>query len=662
MFNELTGIAVLKPKTQKMKLRYLYFVALTLILSSVFAGISAQEKYGAHQPYSSYWFIDELLEWNPETDSDSKFNVSNVPLQKRFVDANTQIRPELSAEPSIVSLIAPHTTNYHPSQGFQTVEQYAFPYWQYIDYLVQWGGSAGEGIIVTPTVFWIEAAHLNGVQILGTVFFPPNVYGGKEEWVREFLQQDDKGNFPVADKLIEVAGLYGFEGWFINQETNGMGQKEADAMQAFLKYYQKKSEGKLKIMWYDAMIEDGRVIWQDELNHHNSIYFQNGKQKLSDILFVDFGWSATQLEDSHKRALDMGRSPWEIYSGIDVQSRNYRTPTNWSALYKNDVPYTTSIGLYWPNSTFDIAKDKQPESVNAEEQKFWNGTVLEEDVPAWQSKEWKGFSNYIPARSVINKVPFVTNFNYGLGRFYNEEGRRFSNKEWHNLSNQDILPTWQWQVDTALVKAGFDFNESYTGGSSIKIIAKKEIKDVAVPFYKTALVISNNEKISMVAKGTGNLNLVVITDGGVRHTFPINLKSEWTETSHSLTKLKGYKIVKIELVLSADKTDTVFIGKLAVTDSKEQKIKQPKVKITSFVNGDKAELYVHIQGDKAAEYHNIYQVTDNKKHWLGRTKSSDYYVASVHVDKNQKETTIQVVSTAKDGTKSIASNNVVRWK
>lgn len=209
-------------------------IFILFVCLSFFIKTNAQKKYKTNQPYASYWFIDELLQRESQKDVHAKFNMSNVPLQQRFTDSTTQIFTELSTKPSIVSLIAPYTTNNHPSQGFLSVEQYAFPYWQYIDYLVQWGGSAGEGIIVTPTVFWIESAHLNGVEILGTVFFPPNVYGGKEAWVREFLQQDANGNFPVADKLIEVAKLYGFEGWFINQETNGMGQEEADDMQAFL--------------------------------------------------------------------------------------------------------------------------------------------------------------------------------------------------------------------------------------------------------------------------------------------------------------------------------------------------------------------------------------------------------------------------------------------
>lgn len=625
-------------------------------------GLYAQPKMGKNQPFSSYWFINELLEWDFATDEHAKFNVGSVPLQERFTDASTQLRPELSTEPSIVSLIAPYTTNNHPSQGFQSVEQYAFPYWQYIDYIVQWGGSSGEGILVTPTTFWMEAAHLNGVQILGTVFFPPNVYGGKEEWVREFLQKDEQGNFPVADKLLEVAQIYGFEGWFINQETHGMGQKEADAMQEFLVYYQKKGQGKYKIMWYDAMIEDGRVIWQDELNHHNSLYFQNGSQRLSDIMFVDFGWSETQLEDSHKRALDLGRSPWEIYSGINVQGQSYKAPANWDGLYKDKKPYTTSIGLYWPNATFDIAKDKQPESVYVEEQKFWNGTVLTEDLPAWRSKEWKGFSKYIPARSVISEVPFVTNFNYGLGRFYNENGQRLSNNEWHNLSIQDILPTWQWQVDTAKATVNFDFMESYTGGSSVKITAKENVENLLIPLYKTMLAIDSKEQISLVAKGKGTLNVLLTTDEGNQHTFAIELKSSWEKTSHSLAKLVGRMVVKISLEITAAQDENIHIGQLAVKENKALRIKAPEIDITSFIQGDTAELYVNIQGDEDAVYHSIYQVKADREIWLGSTKSTDYYVPEVIREEDAKSAEIVVVAVAKDGTMSKARKSKFYWK
>lgn len=42
--------------------------------------VQVQEKTG--QPFSSYWYPNELLQWNPKPDKDAKFNVGTVPLKK----------------------------------------------------------------------------------------------------------------------------------------------------------------------------------------------------------------------------------------------------------------------------------------------------------------------------------------------------------------------------------------------------------------------------------------------------------------------------------------------------------------------------------------------------------------------------------------------------
>ncbi len=621
----------------------------------------SQTDHGAHQPYSSYWFVDGLLKWNKDTDPHARFNVSKTPLAGRFVDPATQINAELSTEPAISSLVASHPTSNHPSQGFRTVQQYAFPYWQYIDYFVQWGGSAGEGIIVTPALPWIDAAHRNGVSILGTVFFPPVVYGGKMEWVREFLQKDADGNFPVADKLLEVAGHYGFEGWFINQETHGLDAADAENMQDFLKYYQNKAQGRFKIMWYDAMIDDGRIVWQEELNHHNAMYFQKGGQRMSDIMFIDFGWSVTQMEDSHRAALEMDRSPWELFSGIDVQSRGYQSFVPWKSLYKDGKPYTTSIGLYWPNATFDLAKDKQPETVYQEEQKFWNGTTPEAKVK--KGRVWEGFTRYFPARSVIDEVPFVTHFNYGLGRFYNEKGQRLSDEEWHNLSSQDILPTWQWHVDTTQVGVTFDFNESYTGGSSVRIDIRKGGEEIYIPLYKTRLALDGGEGFELAAKGTGTLKLSLTFSDGSSRDYPVELQTGWDSFSGKLGDVPSANVVKIGVKAAGDNGQHIYLGRLGMTNGRKTKIARPGASIELFPDGDKAEMYIHIKGDKNVRYHSIYQLNRNGgKTWLGQTSSEHYYVPAVMNRDKASHITIQVVSIAGDGTISPPSSQKIAWK
>ncbi|MDQ9780416.1 hypothetical protein RF400_17795, partial [Acinetobacter baumannii] len=68
--------------------------------------------------------------------------------------------------------------------------------WQYVDELVYWGGSSGEGLIVPPSPDVTDLGHKNGVPVIGTVFFPQDVAGGKMEWLETFLTQEEDGSFP----------------------------------------------------------------------------------------------------------------------------------------------------------------------------------------------------------------------------------------------------------------------------------------------------------------------------------------------------------------------------------------------------------------------------------------------------------------------------------
>lgn len=54
---------------------YFFFSVLVLLLIVDAVDSSAQEKYGENQPFSSYWFIDELLEWGEKS---SDFEIISV--------------------------------------------------------------------------------------------------------------------------------------------------------------------------------------------------------------------------------------------------------------------------------------------------------------------------------------------------------------------------------------------------------------------------------------------------------------------------------------------------------------------------------------------------------------------------------------------------------
>lgn len=623
-----------------------------VLLALVSASSLAQDLgHGSHQPYSSYWFVEDLLAWSAETDKDAKYNMSQIPLADRFLKHD---KKKLENEPGIVSLIAPHTTSNYPSQGFQSVKQYSFPYWQYIDYFVQWGGAANEGIIVPPNATWTDVAHKNGVKSIGTVFFPPNVYGGKEMWVYEFLKQNKDGSFPVADKLIEVANTYHFDGWFINQETYNLKSDAAERMIAFIQYYRKNS--KLKLVWYDAMIEDGRVIWQDELNNHNQVFFQNDNLKMSDLFFINFRYAATNLEDSKLLANALGRSEWELYAGIDVQSKSYKTLVQWDILFDSLQPKNTSIGLYWPNSTFDISTTKEPEEVYANEQKFWTGGTKIET--RFGESTWKGFANYFVPRSVINKLPFKTNFNYGLGRFYNEKGKSVSNEEWHNLSIQDILPTWQGNTDSTKVKTTFSFKESYEGGSSFMV---ESFNDTKVPLYKTNIALNKKVNVSVVTKtdATIQLRFYGSLSDGTDFNFPVNASKDWKKTSFKISKKKNVSI--IELGIQTIGNGEAYLGEISLYEKKEKLLPPAEFTTEVFPKDNHAEIFIHFDDTAKATFYNIYAITDTTKHWLGKTPSKDYYIPNVPISKNDF-IQILVEPIAADGTKGESSFKKIQVK
>lgn len=182
------------------------------------------------------------------------------------------------------------STSGAPSQGSEKFHTYTFSNWQYIDKLVMWGGSAGEGLIVPPSSDIIDAAHKNGVPVFGTVFLPQTEHGGKIQWLHDLLKQREDGSFPVADKLIEVATYYGFDGWFINQETQGGTPEDAAKMAEFLTYLQQNQGPGMEVIWYDSMIKEGPVKWQGALTDKNEMFFQQGTQRVSDNMFIDFRW------------------------------------------------------------------------------------------------------------------------------------------------------------------------------------------------------------------------------------------------------------------------------------------------------------------------------------------------------------------------------------
>ncbi|RST00092.1 endo-beta-N-acetylglucosaminidase [Streptomyces sp. WAC07149] len=468
-------------------------------------------------PYASYWFPGSLPhgtpapgvvwrslgDWTPESDPDLAHNTATVPLAPRF----TPVPPHRGAragQARISALVSFGPTSRNPSQGSATADHYALTHWAYLDELVFWGGSAGEGLVLAPNAPVVDAAHRNGVPVLGNVFLPPVPYGGDLQWTRDLVRREPDGRFPVAEQLVRVALAYGFDGWFVNAETDGGDAALAGRMREFLRALRAAGAPHgLRITWYDAMNVTGRVGWQGALNALNQEFFEDRSGRVADTVFVDFRWTARSLADSGALAGRLGRSRHELWAAADVESRGWDSAVDWDAIVPRDRDHVVSLGLYRPEWTRNHLTDRSPDAFHRADDRFWTGGSGDPSRPAPQAA-WRAPAAFAADRSTVAGLPFGCSFNTGHGLRWYEDGAVASEEPWNHLALQDRLPGRRWVVDTAGARPSvtLDFAQAWRGGSSL-LVAGALTAPVTVGLHATRLPLTGSAVAELVHTSGG---------------------------------------------------------------------------------------------------------------------------------------------------------------
>ncbi|MEU9715509.1 endo-beta-N-acetylglucosaminidase [Streptomyces sp. NPDC047976] len=475
----------------------------------------ATPSAGDLTPYASYWFPGSLPhgtpapgvvwrslgDWSPESDPDLAHNTATVPLAPRF----TPVPPHRGAragQARISALVSFGPTSRNPSQGSATADHYALTHWAYLDELVFWGGSAGEGLVLAPNAPVVDAAHRNGVPVLGNVFLPPVPYGGDLQWTRDLVRREPDGRFPVAEQLVRVAVAHGFDGWFVNAETDGGDSALATRMREFLRALRAAGAPHgLRITWYDAMNVTGRVGWQGALNALNQEFFEDRSGRVADTVFVDFRWTARTLADSGALAGRLGRSRHELWAAVDVESRGWDSAVDWDAVVPRDRDHVVSLGLYRPEWTRNHLTDRSPGAFHRADDRFWTGESLDPSRPARQAA-WRAPATFTADRSTVAGLPFGCSFNTGHGLRWYEAGTVTSEEPWNHLALQDRLPGRRWVVDTSGARPSvtLDFADAWRGGSSL-LVAGALTAPVTVGLHSTRLPLTGASVAELVHAG-----------------------------------------------------------------------------------------------------------------------------------------------------------------
>lgn len=542
------------------------------------AGYSPTEENGNkeltmnRQPESSYWFPAQLLEWKAEEDEDLVFNISKVPLAERVPTEELEtVNGTQNKDTKVMAIsIMNASTSGNSPHGLNKMEANTFSYWQYVDTLVYWGGSSGEGLIVAPSPDVVDAGHKNGVKVIGTVFMPQAAHGGKIEWLDDLLKEEG-GSFPVADKLIEVAKTYGFDGWFINQETEGseeapLTKEHADKMQKFLAYL-KEQAPELQLIYYDSMTVDGEMDWQNALTKKNAAYLTSKDSKGADDMFLNFWWTEDKLakkellKSSAKLAEKKGIDPYDLYAGVDVQSNGYDTPIKWNLFEKPDGGTYTSLGLYCPSWTY-FSSGSIVQDFWKKENSMWVNSLGDpsKSVEVMDDTKWKGVSTYVTERTAITGLPFITNFSTGNGYGFYKNGEQISLLDWNNRSVADVLPTYRYIINNGegnSLTADLDVGDAYYGGTSM-ILRGNLKKDVPsdIKLYSAKLPACDQMIYTTTARSKGGevaLDAVLTLDDGSEVVLQGDKKvgDAWTTVTYDTAELSGKTIRTISYRLTA---------------------------------------------------------------------------------------------------------------
>lgn len=632
-------------------------------------------------PEVPYWFPAQLLEWDPAHDPDAIYNVSSVPLAQR-IDKSllTTVNGTQCRDMNVVAIsIMNGSTSGNAPHGLNTPNVNVFSYWQYIDKLVYWGGSSGEGLIVCPSADVIDAAHRNGVPVMGTVFFPQAAHGGKIQWLDDFLQKDASGGFPIVDKLIQVCEYFGFDGWFINQETeDSLTADHAARMQEFVKAFKAKTD--LEIMWYDSMTEQGEMDWQNALTDKNkyALVDEEGKP-VADDMFLNFWWNTEAyaadelLKASVEKAAEVGVNPYDLYAGIDIQAGGYETPVRWNLFApEGQAPYT-SLGLYCPSWTYFSANDFFTDYQERENRLWVNAEGDPFTATAATGTDWMGVSTYAVENTVITGLPFITNFSMGHGYFFNIDGVRVSDKDWSDRSMQDILPTYRYHVvqpEANRLEGMMDYSDACYGGTSLKFVGRMAAGEVSTAtLYSAQLPITENVSFTMKAKASEGLamDLVLTLSDGATQVIPADQKvgSDWTTLSYDVSGLAGKTVTAMGIQMTADADAAamkLLLGQIAITDgteSAEASVSDLKLDGTSFDDDDCIYTGVRLNWQGSADHYEVYRVNqDGSYSFLAATPATACYINALERNDDTNKTSFLVIPVSVTGVHGEASNTV----
>ena len=479
----------------------------------------------------------------------------------------------------------------YPSKDFASDN---FSMWNYTNLFGSWN----HGLFQAPGS-WVDAAHKNGTDIMsGIKFF--DTTGGRgghaTGWVNFIKTKKDNGDFKYTRPLIHLLQFLGMDGINYNFEADGYSDSEVIKFhQELYKIAEEENFKNFHIAIY--------TFYSSLANYNTEALFGKNNVKTTDLMLNysggDFSYNMASSVQQAKSAMGTAKG---LYAGVWIVDMN----RGWNRLDNGDAK---ECGLclwgehaqsrFWSYNTGGDAQERMSNYQMLLERGFSGGNRNPANRPAISNRgnnwEWSngvaplsnfaGLASWIPERSAIKgTLPFSTYFNTGAGEVYTYKGKKTAGS-WYNMSNQDIVPTYRWLVYDGgttnvsnKVQPEFTYEDSYTGGSCLKLTGKASASSTDIVLYKTNLTGTSGAIKAQVAIKTGKdtpadskLALIVrLKNSKEWKEFAVDGTTDktWKEHTIALTGLSSSDVIdRIGLrVKNVDEQYKLLVGKLAIVD------------------------------------------------------------------------------------------------
>lgn len=533
---------------------------------------TGEQAHGANQPSVHGYTSGHIADWSPERDPDAALLRSRVPLQRRIAPlASTQANPNLNPNVQMTNVSGDYGNAFIENAPYTNkFAQYHFNFWQYVDYWSPWHGTATAytpseyydelaqkdwqqkwfefGMLNIPNPTYTDAAHKNGVMSLAGIFSSNNDRG--QQTYKQMIVKDKNGNYPVAEKLIEMAEYFGYDGYFINQEEQNPNVAVADIPDyvGFMKTLQK---GGLYVQWYDSLnTATGANTFARTIRDNNVsfLYDKATGEQVSQSFFFDYGMGNSQINAAASYLSNLNAqygTDFDLkkvgFAGLEAGRDRFKSVNGTALKNKLDANGLPRLSLATLGADFvhagldedmNLSWPVQRRSENAyqwmtglREQLWWSGPNVDPKNTATSAtntvadayadnRYWPGISSVIAERSVVGGTNFYTDFNTGHGLSFYRDGAVSNEDEWSNMSLQDVPVTWQWWQDTSGSRLAVDFDYgpdydlgdsgrqtyeqigAYDGGSSLVVSGKLDA-ETFLHLYETDLNVNKNAKLSI---------------------------------------------------------------------------------------------------------------------------------------------------------------------